>query len=175
MRSDAWNPHSTDKVHKVDVRAFTSRPLELSILRHMRMMGVLSPSTEGGHDYTTRSNNRRMHQPRLSSEDHGENELHPSWLLGLSHKTWKISRIPPRSVFPKVSGLVTFSYHHRSSLVWRWDVVVIFTKLSRSLIPIFKGIKQCGNGAVAKPSGCVPTSLDIASQSDPFLMELRGR
>jgi len=146
MRSDAWNPHSTDKVHKVDVRAFTSRPLELSILRHMRMMGVLNPSTEGGHDYTTRSNNKRMHQPRLSSEDHGANELHLSWLLGLSHKTWKnFSNTAPFHLSKGVGSgdfqlspsivsgvalgrcrhfysVITFSHSHfqRNQAMWKW-------------------------------------------------------
>lgn len=136
--------------------------------------GVLSPNTEGGHDYAMRSN-RRMHQPSHPSEDHGANESHLSWSFGLSHKTLKTSRIPSRSIFPKLSGLVTSSYHHQSSLVWRWDIVVIFTKLSRSLIPTSKEIKQCVNGTVAKLSGCVPITSRYSKSIRLVLMELRGR
>jgi hypothetical protein len=50
--------------------------------------GVLSPNTEDGHDYAMRSN-RRMHQPRHPSEDHGATESHLLWSFGLSHKTLK--------------------------------------------------------------------------------------
>jgi hypothetical protein len=93
----AWHPHPTEKVCKVGARAFIAQLWKASAsFVHDR---YLSPSPEDGHDYTMRSSNRRMDQPRHPSEHHGPHESHLQRSLRLSQDLKGLLECRPVSPF----------------------------------------------------------------------------
>lgn len=135
--------------------------------------GVLSPSTEGGHDYAMRSNNRCMvtrgsspkTMERTNYTSHGRSDFHTNLVDFSNTVPFDLSKGVGSGDFQLSPSIVSYMALGRCRH---------FDQVTRSLIPISEKIKQCVNRAVAKLSGCVTTSLDIVSQSDSFLMELRG-